>query len=177
MVDIVILIATTPVPTILAIGGLLLLLLGIADGPVAGISIQNERKRLAVTIGSLLLLIGLIFYGLPLFLSAGVTAQTDSSATEAIVENTDSQTELVDQNSASDTQTLLEEARDWPLIYQDNFETDRGVWQVGEIQGDNFTGNLNIQDGQYIWSMVMHEEGSENTFGAYVSVADVDLAN
>jgi len=66
---------------------------------------------------------------------------------------------------------------DWPLIYQDNFETDRGIWQVGEIRGTNNNVNLAIQDGQYIWSMDILNETIENTFGAYVSVANVDLAN
>ena len=176
MVDIVVLIATTPVPTILAIGGLLLLLLGISDGPVVGISIPEERDRLATIIGGLFLFVGLAFYALPIFLGDAAVDPAEVAVSIVVEENALADSPA-DQAEEVESLSFLEQAHDWPLIYQDNFETDRGIWQVGEIPGTNNNVNLAIQDGQYIWSMDILNETIEDTFGAYVSVADVDLAN
>ena len=176
MADIVVLIATTPVPTILAIGGLLLLLLGFSDGPVAGISIPEERDRLASIIGGLFLFVGLAFYTLPLFL-VSPNVELPEDPTSGINEESAINESPLDAAEEAESLSLLEEAADWPLVYQDNFETDRGIWEIGELSFTNFQATISIEQGQYLWNLDILNENVQFPVATYQSVAEVELAN
>jgi hypothetical protein len=55
----------TPIPTILVVSGVLFLLLSVADQFAGKISINPARQRLAVVIGSVLIILGISLYILP----------------------------------------------------------------------------------------------------------------
>jgi hypothetical protein len=55
----------TPIPTILVVSGILFLLLSVADQFAGKISINPARQRLAVVIGSVLIVLGIGLYILP----------------------------------------------------------------------------------------------------------------
>jgi hypothetical protein len=55
----------TPIPTILVVSGVLFLLLSVADQFAGKISINPARQRLAVVIGSVLIVLGISLYILP----------------------------------------------------------------------------------------------------------------
>lgn len=59
------LIKDTPVPTILIIGGLLFLLLSVANQLGGKITVEKKRQNLAIVIGAVLTLLGIFLYFIP----------------------------------------------------------------------------------------------------------------
>jgi hypothetical protein len=68
MQDIVQKIFETPIPTILVIGGLLFLVLSVADKVSSHVVVPEKRKKKALVLGLLLLGVGLVFYAEPQWL-------------------------------------------------------------------------------------------------------------
>ena len=74
MSDVISAIANTPIPTILIVAGIVFLLLAIADKIYGEIRVSASRRKQALIVGVILLLVGLLVQLAPIFISEKSTA-------------------------------------------------------------------------------------------------------
>jgi hypothetical protein len=54
---------------------------------------------------------------------------------------------------------LLEAARAWPIVVVDTFDTDKGIWRVGDSGDEGRTTERYIIDGKYRWEITCGKDG------------------
>jgi hypothetical protein len=49
---------------------------------------------------------------------------------------------------------ILAEAKTWPVVFEDSFEEEKGVWPLGDFTRGDLSGTLSLNDeGKYKWEM------------------------
>jgi hypothetical protein len=159
MGDILNAIKGTPIPTIIVIGGIALLFLGLVGGISGKIQVPRERQKLAAIIGGVLIAIGIILHL--------VSGSAPSSEDAGVPSGTSPPEDL---ELGSDPTVLLEEAREWSLIFQDRFDTNATGWEVGDgPESDLARDHREVSNGQYIWEM---EGFDDEVWGWYTPPID-----
>jgi hypothetical protein len=139
--DIVSAIQGTPIPTLMILGGILFLLLGISGGFAGKIVVTQQRQNLTLVIGTGLLLVGLSLYFFRRSASeeSPKTASTATPASNADVPIAQtsaapptSSLPSTSQPSASESEEIIQ-AKSWPLVLRDTFQDNKNGWYVGDF--------------------------------------------
>lgn len=122
--------------------------------PVGNVSQGRMVMIIAGIVSSLALAVGICAFGIfwvanqesadsrivGTLLPPVTTAVVDTAATETAI--------------AEDARTVLRQAREWPLLIEDNFDDNANEWQDGEESGDYADISWQFTDGTYLWQSI-----------------------
>lgn len=143
MIDLIFTLQNTPAPTLLILGGMILLFLGLAGGISGRVEIPVTRQRITGILGGVFVLLGLLLFVVParpIDFSGNEIPDTQTEQDTEIESVSDEESSDASLPEPTESASILEidpvldidTAREWPAVHIEDFDDNiSDVWEEG----------------------------------------------